>query len=141
MHGSIAKRLSAKDLRLCVGARNNLAQEMVYFVEAVLKLTPSAACGTAERCTAALFDVCADVELNLLGECNVLDSCEEAIETYAVDFNFCPVYGIEMLDREIAEEGLSAITRSIGGCGFAGGVQLRYTSVYSPRPLYERTLF
>lgn len=78
-HGTV-EYLSAEDLKLCVGARNTLAKEMSFFVKAVFTRTPAARCKTAERCTQALVDICDDVELNVLGGCDVLDYCEGAIE-------------------------------------------------------------
>ena len=52
-----------------------LAKEMLLFIHAVFKRTPTARCKTTERCTQAVVDICNDVELNALGECGVLDSC------------------------------------------------------------------
>ncbi|PIL26500.1 hypothetical protein GSI_12258 [Ganoderma sinense ZZ0214-1] len=121
--------LSTEDLRLCVGARNILAREMPSLVKTVFQKKPSPRCKTAERCAAALVDLRDDVELNSLGECNVLDSFEDIIETWAAEFELCMACKKEMLDREVtARRELwellpDVFGMSIKSCGFTSTVE------------------
>ncbi|KAI1795328.1 hypothetical protein LXA43DRAFT_881902, partial [Ganoderma leucocontextum] len=128
-HNGSIKHLSAEDLRLCIGARSDLAKEMAFFVKAVFTVTPSAGCRTAEQCMAALIDIFDDVKLNALGGCDVLDSYDETIETWAVDFKLCKICKKGMLDREVAERrkvwkllpGVFGMT--VEDCGFTSRVE------------------
>lgn len=78
----------------------------------------------AERCTRALVNICDDVELNALGECDVLDYCEEAIEMWAVDFKLCKVCKKALLDRQVEERRRvwdmlpGVFDMTVGECGF-----------------------
>ena len=126
LHGPV-EYLSVQDLRLCTGARSDLARELATVIKHVFARGPAVECEATEECSEVWDEILEDVELNARGACNPLEPCSECIDVWTKDRGLCDAYKQKMRQREREERKRvwtqlpSIFGMTFKACGFTTG--------------------
>ena len=95
--------LTPDDLKLCLSARRELAKQTAFYIQDVCEADPSDGCTHTAQCTSALIDIRDEVQVDVLGGCDIFDSYVGVVADIAKDFDLCKACKKQALQREEAE--------------------------------------